>query len=148
MSDYGGDWRAMTYRNKVDGSTNVVLQKGHVVPEEPTLVRMHSISIFSDVLGLAGPRKRTLQRAMSEIGRHGSGVIVILMPNDAQKLQNEIGGSQPDGDDLRDYGIGAQILADLGVSEMILLTNAHRNVVGLEGYGLQVVGERAIPLNV
>ena len=147
VSDYGGDWRAMTYRNKVDGSTNVVLQKGHVVPEEPTLVRMHSISIFSDVLGLAGPRKRTLQRAMAEIGRHGSGVIVILMPNDAQKLQNEIGGSQPDGGDLRDYGIGAQILADLGVREMILLTNAHRNVVGLEGYGLQVVGERAIPMS-
>jgi len=85
---------------------------------------------------------------MSEIGRHGSGVIVILMPNDGQKLQSEIGGTQPEGGDLRDYGIGAQILADLGVKEMILLTNAHRNVVGLEGYGLQVVGERAIPLNV
>ncbi len=148
VSDYGGDWRAMTYRNKVDGSTSVVLQKGRVSADEPTLVRMHAISIFSDVLGLASPRKRTLQRSMSEIGRHGSGVIVILMPNDGQKLQSEIGGTQPEGGDLRDYGIGAQILADLGVKEMILLTNAHRNVVGLEGYGLQVVGERAIPLNV
>ncbi|MEP7348827.1 MAG: 3,4-dihydroxy-2-butanone-4-phosphate synthase [Sphingorhabdus sp.] len=144
-SDYGGDWRAMTYRNKVDGSINVVLQKGKIVDGEPTLVRMHSISIFDDVMGRSGPRKRTLQRSMSAIGSEGSGVIVLLMPNDVEKLQAEIGGIAPESGDLRIYGIGAQILADLGVHEMVLLTNSHRNVVGIEGYGLQVVGERGIP---
>ena len=145
VSDYGGDWKAMTYRNTVDGTANVVLQKGHVIAGEPTLVRMHSISIFDDVLGQAGPRKRTLQRAMAEIGRHGSGLIVLLMPNSSERLQNEIGGMKSTSGELRDYGIGAQILADLGVHDMILLTNSHRNVIGLDGYGLQVVGEQAIP---
>ncbi len=144
-SDYGGEWRAMTYRNKVDGTTNIVLQKGHVIPDEPTLVRMHSISIFDDVLGQSGPRKRTLQRSMAEIGRVGRGLIVLLMPGDPASLQHEIGGTPQKIGELRSYGIGAQILADLGVHEMTLLTNAHRNVVGLEGYGLQVTGERAIP---
>jgi 3,4-dihydroxy 2-butanone 4-phosphate synthase / GTP cyclohydrolase II len=144
-SDYGGDWRAMTYRNKVDGTVNVVLQKGKVVEGEPTLVRMHSISIFYDLLGQAGARKRILQRSMAEIGRAGAGLIVLLMPNDAEALTAEIGGVQPPSMDLRTYGIGAQILADLGVHDMVLLTNAHRNVVGLDGYGINIVGERAIP---
>ncbi|MBK8629115.1 MAG: 3,4-dihydroxy-2-butanone-4-phosphate synthase [Sphingomonadales bacterium] len=145
VSDYGGDWKAMTYRNKVDGSTNVVLQKGHIVPGEPTLIRMHAISIFDDVLGQTGPKKRILQRSMAEIGKEGRGLIVLLMPNGPERLQNEIGGTKLEGGELRDYGIGAQILADLGVSDMILLSNSRRTVVGLEGYGLHVVGERAIP---
>jgi 3,4-dihydroxy 2-butanone 4-phosphate synthase / GTP cyclohydrolase II len=144
-SDYGGDWKAMTYRNKVDGTVNVVLQKGKVVPGEATLVRMHSISIFHDLLGQAGPRKRILQRSMDEIGKAGAGLIVLLMPNDSESLTREIGGSARPEMDLRTYGIGAQILADLGVHDMTLLTNAHRNVVGLDGYGINIVGERAIP---
>jgi 3,4-dihydroxy 2-butanone 4-phosphate synthase/GTP cyclohydrolase II len=63
-SDYGGDWRAITYRNKIDGATSLVLMKGHVDPDKPTLVRMHGISIYSDLLGQPGPRKRVLQRAL------------------------------------------------------------------------------------
>ncbi len=144
-SDYGGEWKAMTYRNKVDGSNNVVLQMGKILPDQPTLVRMHSISIFSDLLGQPGPRKQTLQRAMSEIGNAGAGVIVLLMHTDPEGLAREIGGVQRMEMDLRSYGIGAQILADLGVHDMILLTNAHRNVIAVEGYGLNIVGERPIP---
>ncbi|HMT45375.1 MAG TPA: 3,4-dihydroxy-2-butanone-4-phosphate synthase, partial [Chakrabartia sp.] len=146
-SDYGGEWTAKTYRNKVDGSVNIVLQKGKVVPGEPTLVRMHGISIFSDVLGAPGPRKRVLQRAMGEIGAAGAGVIVLLMPTEPEHLTREISAAagKPTDMDLRDYGIGAQILADLGIHDMILLTNAHRNVVGIEGYGINIVGERPIP---
>ncbi|HVR91809.1 MAG TPA: 3,4-dihydroxy-2-butanone-4-phosphate synthase [Novosphingobium sp.] len=146
-SDYGGNWTAKTYRNKIDGSVNIVLQKGQVVPEEPTLVRMHAISIYSDVLGAPGPRKRVLQRAMAEVGKAGSGVIVVLMPGNPGVLTREVGaatGQGPD-PDFRAYGIGAQILADLGIHEMILLTNSHRNVVGIEGYGINIVGERPIP---
>ncbi len=144
-SDYGGDWKAMTYRNKVDGSTNVVLQMGKVLPDMPTLVRMHSISVFSDLLGQQGPRKRTLQRSMVEIGKAGAGLIVLLMPNDPESLTREIGGTPRTEMDLRSYGIGAQILADLGVHHMTLLTNAHRNVIAVEGYGLNIVGEQPIP---
>ena len=143
-SDYGGDWTAKTYRNKIDGSVNIALQKGHIVPGEPTLVRMHGMSIFSDILGQPGPRKRILQRAMTEIGKVGAGVIVLLMPSSGDVVAAAAGGRKPDMD-LRSYGIGAQILSDLGIHDMTLLTNAHRNVIGLDGYGINIVGERAIP---
>lgn len=144
-SDYGGDWRLLSYVNRIDGSQHLVLQKGKVRPDVPTLVRMHSISIFSDTLGQPGPRKRLLQRCMHQIGEVGAGVIVLLMPQLATGLTDMVkaGGKRPE-PDLRDYGIGAQILADLGIHDMILLTNAHRNIIALEGYGINVVGERLI----
>jgi len=145
VSDYGGDWKAMTYVSKVDGTTNVVLQKGHVDPEKPTLVRMHAMSIFDDILGQSGARKRTLQRSMMAVGDHGSGLIVLLMPNSARSLQQEIAKDKPKSGELRDYGIGAQMLVDMGVSEMVLLSNSAQNPVGLEGYGLSVVGQQEIP---
>jgi 3,4-dihydroxy 2-butanone 4-phosphate synthase/GTP cyclohydrolase II len=106
-------------------------------------VRVHALSPFDDILGRAGPRKRTLQRAMAEIGRVGSGVIVLLFPlsdNDAPKV-----GEASMDMHLRAYGIGAQILADLNIHDMILLTNSHRTLIAVEGYGLNVVGERPIP---
>jgi 3,4-dihydroxy 2-butanone 4-phosphate synthase / GTP cyclohydrolase II len=141
-SDYGGDWRMLTYRNKVDGAISIVLQKGKVGPAEPTLVRMHRLSIFSDILGQPGPAKRMLQRAMGVIGEAGAGVIVLLLPSGGPEVERAVAG---DGMDLRAYGIGAQILADLGIHDMLLLTNAHRNIVAIEGYGINVVGERPIP---
>ena len=144
-SDYGGDWRLKSYRNKVDGSVNLVLQKGPVDPDGVTLVRMHAVSLFDDIMGRPGPKKRRLQRSMDAIGEAGAGVIVMLMrplpgSAEADALPPPTGGM-----DLRTYGIGAQILADLGVHAMELLTPTHSNIVGLEGYGLSVVGERPIP---
>ena len=121
------------------------LQKGHVIAGEPTLVRMHRISLFDDVLGRSGGRKRTLQRAMQAIGEEGRGIIVMLMPNRPESLQAEVAGQHEEGSALREYGIGAQILAGLDVQDMILLTNTPPNAVGLEGYGLKVVGHRPIP---
>ena len=144
-SQHGGEWRAINYRSTVDGSVSVVLQKGRVLPDEPTLVRMHRISLFDDVLGREGDKRDTLQRAMRVIGEEGSGLIVCLMPGQPENLRREVAGTPETGETLREYGIGAQILADLGVSEMTLLSNSHRNVVGLEGYGICVVGERPIP---
>ena len=143
-SDYGGDWRLIAYRDKTDGTEHLVMQKGHVVPGEPTLARVHSLSLFSDMLGQPGPRKRILQRSMAEIGRVGSGVIVLLVTGQDRNLSEglRVGGGEMD---LRAYGIGAQILADLGIHDLILLTNSHRHVVGIEGYGINIVGERPIP---
>ena len=142
-SDYGGDWRLITYRNKIDGTDSFVLQKGHVVDGEPTLARVHTLSILDDILGQPGQRKRTLQRAMGEIGKQGSGLIVLLVR--PREGGGEAGGGAAPDMDLRSYGIGAQILADMGVHSMILLSNAHRNVVAIEGYGINIVGERPIP---
>ncbi|MEQ1542115.1 MAG: 3,4-dihydroxy-2-butanone-4-phosphate synthase [Novosphingobium sp.] len=140
-SDYGGDWRFITFSNKVDGSDSFVLQKGQISQSEPALVRVHTFSVLDDMLGQPGPRKRTLQRAMAEIGRNGSGLIVLLI-----QPREGAAGLAPAADmDLRTYGIGAQILADMGVHDMVLLSNSHRNVVAIEGYGLNIVGEHAIP---
>ena len=136
-SDYGGAWRMMTYRNTVDGSESYVLQKGEVKSGEPTLARVHPISIFDDVLGKPGTRKRTLQRAMQAVGDHGSGVIVIITGRPASGY----GESEAE----RNVGIGSQILADLGIEDMILLSNSQPNVVAIEGYGLNIVDHRPIP---
>ena len=144
QSDYGGDWTLSVYRNTIDGSETPVLQKGEISPDQPTLVRMHGTSIFTDLLGQPGPRKRLLQRAMAEIGKEGSGVIVIFTSIGQSSLQQAI-ESESEDMQIRGYGIGAQILADLGISDMVLLTNSHHTMVGLEGYGLSVVEERQIP---
>ncbi|SNS84535.1 3,4-dihydroxy-2-butanone-4-phosphate synthase [Sphingopyxis indica] len=144
-SDYGGDWRLKSYRNKIDGSVNMVLQKGAVDPEGVTLVRMHPVSLFDDLMGRPGPKKRRLQRSMDAIGEAGAGVIVLLMRPLPGSAAAEAAPPPSGGMDLRTYGIGAQILADLGVHAMELLTPTHSNLVGLEGYGLSIVGERAIP---
>jgi len=137
-SDYGGQWRMITYRDRVAGSEAYVLQKGHVVPGEPTLARVHPISVFDDVLGQPGPRKRTLQRAMQAIGDHGAGVIVILT--------GRVGtGAWQPGEELRNIGIGSQILVDLGVSDLVLLSNSRPDLVALEGFGLTITDFHPIP---
>lgn len=146
-SDYGGDWRLKSYRNTVDGIIHLVLQKGPVDPTGTTLVRMHPLSILDDLFGRPGQRKRRLQRSMDAIGEAGAGLIVLLMrplpgAGDAPDAAPATPGAPMD---LRTYGIGAQILADLGVHQMELLTPSHTNLVGLEGYGLSIVGERNIP---
>ena len=141
-SDYGGQWKLLTYRNKIDGSDSFVLQMGHVDPAQPTLARVHTVSILDDMLGQPGPKKRSLQRAMAEIGRAGAGLIVLLI---RPQESGEAGGGEARDMGLRAYGIGAQILADMGVHELILLTNSHRNVVAIGGYDLNIVGERPIP---
>ncbi|VVT15295.1 3,4-dihydroxy-2-butanone-4-phosphate synthase [Erythrobacter sp. EC-HK427] len=138
-SDYGGQWRLITYRNTVSNNEAYVLQKGHIVPDRPTLARVHPISVFDDVLGEPGPRKRTLQRAMEAVGEHGSGVIVILTGRVGKS------GNWTTEEEVRNVGIGSQILADLGVHDMILLTNSQPNVVAIEGYGLNIVGHHPIP---
>ncbi len=142
-SDYGGDWTIIIYRNRIDGSETVVFQKGEVDPARPTLVRMHAISILSDLVGESGPRKRLLQRAMQQIGEVGSGVIVMFTHTGQRTLRDAL-ATEPDTGQNRNYGIGAQILADLGIKEMILLTNSHHSVIGLEGFGLSITEERQI----
>ena len=143
---HGGEWLAKTYANTAEYSEHMVLQKGRIEPGKPTLVRMHTQSMFTDMFAEKGDRAGQLQRAMDEIGSEGAGIIVIIRDGSPTAISEQMhakGKGEPI--TLRDYGIGAQILVDLGVTDMILLTNQHRNIVGIEGYGLKVVGERAIP---
>lgn len=143
-SEYGGQWRALIYRNKIDGTESLALLKGQILDDKPTLVRMHSLAVFSDLLGEPGPRAKLLQRAMVDVGEAGSGVIVLLSASDSGRSLSSFMSASQEEMDQRSYGLGAQILADLGVHEMILLSNTHHTLVALEGYGLSVRGERKI----
>ncbi|MFA6116576.1 MAG: 3,4-dihydroxy-2-butanone-4-phosphate synthase [Sphingomonas sp.] len=151
-SKWGGDWKAMTFFNKATGDEQVALVKGRIDPDKPTLVRMHSLSMFADAFGEESERSGLLARSMETIAEEGAGVIVVInrpMKDSITrviKLRAEgktIG--TPEAAELRDYGVGAQILAELGVQDMVLLTNTHHTLVGLDGYGLSIVGERPIP---
>jgi 3,4-dihydroxy 2-butanone 4-phosphate synthase/GTP cyclohydrolase II len=151
-SRYGGEWRAITYRNKAVGSETLALVKGRIDPETPTLVRMHTLSLFTDTLGEFSDRAGLLEGAMEIIGKEGSGVVVLInreIPNRMSTVMNMRKRTSPptpdDMNELRDYGIGAQILAELGIRDMVLLTNAHHTLIALDGYGLSIVGERPIP---
>jgi 3,4-dihydroxy 2-butanone 4-phosphate synthase/GTP cyclohydrolase II len=151
-SRWGGTWTARTFLNKASGVEQIALVKGHVDPQRPTLVRMHALSIVSDVFAEEGARGGLLEGAMKAIAAEGAGVIVVInrpMPDAlAQSLRIRAGAASPaDGEQLRDYGVGAQILAELGVHDMILLTNSHHTPVALAGYGLAIVGERPIALD-
>ncbi|OWK31405.1 riboflavin biosynthesis protein RibBA [Sphingomonas dokdonensis] len=151
-SRWGGQWKALTFHNKATGDETIALVKGKIDPAKPTLVRMHTASFFVDMFGEASERAGLLSTSMEMIAEEGAGVIVVI--NRAMKgvvsrfmqLRAEgKGAGAPEVEELRDYGVGAQILADLGVEEMVLLTNTHHTLVGLDGYGLSIVGERAIP---
>ncbi len=148
-SRWGGTWTAKTFLNKASGAEQIALVKGHIDPSRPTLVRMHALSLFSDAFAEAGSRGNLLEGAMKAIGEEGAGVIVAInrpMPGALSRALRIRAGEQDesDGDQLRDYGVGAQILSALGVHDMILLTNNHHTPVALGGYGLAIVGERPI----
>jgi 3,4-dihydroxy 2-butanone 4-phosphate synthase/GTP cyclohydrolase II len=152
-SRWGGDWTAMSFYNKATKGETMALVKGHIDPATPTLVRMHALSTFDDVFAQDTERYGMLEGAMRIIGEEGSGVVVLInrpSPGYATRAIEALDErkSRAEDDQLppeqRDYGVGAQILAELGVHDMILLTNTKHSLVGLEGYDLSIVGERPI----
>ncbi len=151
-SRWGGTWTAKTFLNKASGAEQIALVKGHVDPDKPTLVRMHALSLFADAFAEDDARGGLLEGAMRAIAAEGAGVIVAINKPMAGALSRALKlragqAETEDSEQLRDYGVGAQILAELGVHDMILLTNSHHTPVALGGYGLAIVGERAITGN-
>jgi 3,4-dihydroxy 2-butanone 4-phosphate synthase/GTP cyclohydrolase II len=144
----GAQWQAQVFRDKSSGEEQLALVHGALDPDRPVLVRMHSLDLFADVLGEAGERSGVLQGAMRMIESEGSGVVVALHAAAAGSLSRSIdlraGKPAEIGDAVRGYGTGAQILAALGIRDMILLSNARHSPVGLSGYGLAIVEERPI----
>ena len=144
----GAEWQAQVFRDKATGEEQLALIHGALDTTNPVLVRMHSLDLFADVLGEASPRSGQLQGAMRMIEQEGSGVVVALhaaAPGSLSRSADLRSGKEPKGGpELRNYGIGAQILGALGIHEMILLTNTHQSPVGLSGYGLEIIEERPI----
>ena len=157
-STYGGDFKAIIYKNVVDSNQHIALVKGEWSEEDEVLVRVHSECLTGDALGSERcDCGEQLHAAMAKIEKEGRGVIVYMRQEGrgigfvnkmkAYALQdegkdtveaNEALGFEPD---LRDYGVGAQIIRDLGIRKMRLMTNNPKKIVGLEGYGL-IVSER------
>jgi 3,4-dihydroxy 2-butanone 4-phosphate synthase/GTP cyclohydrolase II len=141
----GGDWRAIVYANTVEYQEHLALVKGDVSGPEPVLVRMHAVDLLDDMIG--GPHWIAMHNAMRMIDRAGRGAVVLIREHRQTALAERVSQlthSQRQPHELRDYGIGAQILLDLGVTNMILLSNRRRTIVGVEGYGLNVIEQRAV----
>lgn len=149
-SRFGGVFRMFVYRNKVEYAEHIALTMGDISSSEPVLVRMHALNVLEDMLGDRHGRGGILEASMRLIANEGRGVVVLIRepkPTSlSDRVRHKLGEPVERPGELRDYGIGAQILLDLGVRQMVLLTNRQRNIVGLEGYGLSVVGQRAMPI--
>ena len=149
QSEYGGEFKMALYTNQIAYAEHIALIKGDISTDEPVLVRMHALNVLGDVLGDAsGGKSNELHRAMEIIAEEERGVIVLIREPQPTALSDRIRaklGHPVENAELRDYGVGAQILLDLGVKDMILLSNTKKTIIGLEGYGLSVVDQRPIP---
>lgn len=145
-STYGGKFRMVIYRNSLDQTEHVVLTKGRIDPEKPTLVRMHRVDLATDMLGAVEARQDYVPKALKAMARYdGAAVAVFIRDSNPHWLSERYGQPQANLSEniLRDYGIGAQILLDLGVRDMMLLSSSATVLPGSGGYGLKIVGRQA-----
>ncbi|WP_419904176.1 3,4-dihydroxy-2-butanone-4-phosphate synthase [Kiloniella sp.] len=148
-SGVAGEFNMAVFVNNTTYAEHVALWKGDISPKKPVLVRMHALNVLDDVLGDTHSGKAgDLHNSMKMIDQNGEGVVVLIREPSPRSLSDtirtKIGEPVEINHDLRDYGVGAQILLDLGVQQMILLTNSEKHIIGLDGYGLSVVEQRPI----
>jgi len=147
-STYGGRFRMIVYRNILDQTEHVVLVKGKIDPDKPTLVRMHRVDLAADMLGHVETRRDYVAKALQKMGEHdGAGVAVFIRDPNPHWLSERYGQPAPEqtsANILRDYGIGAQILLDLGVRDLILLSSSTTVLPASTGYGLKILGREPI----
>ena len=143
----GGEWHLVVYTNTLDYAEHLAMVKGDVARSgDPTLVRMHAADLMHDIVG--GTGTRDLHAAMAMIADAGRGVVVLLRDGRTTNVSEQVTRGGRDRrvapPEIRDYGIGAQILSDLGVRDMVRLSDNPRPIVGLEGYGLRVAETRPL----
>ncbi|KZD09841.1 3,4-dihydroxy-2-butanone-4-phosphate synthase [Oceanibaculum pacificum] len=145
---HGGPFRMVIFVNKATYAEHIALVKGDISTSEPVLVRMHAMNVLDDVLGdKASGKGGQLQQALGMIAEEGRGVVVLIREPTATALSDTVRArleNERAGGELRDYGVGAQILLDLGLRDLILLSNSQKTIVGLDGYGLNIVERRSI----
>ena len=140
-TDYAGSFECRLYENKIDGSEHMALIKGDITTEKSPLVRMHNLNSFEDVIGIHQKRYRQLEYALKTINKNGSGVCVILRDPRRTALSFALKNiKNPKNRNIfRSFGTGAQILRDIGISNMTLLSNSEPDTLpALDGYGLSV----------
>ena len=142
-----GEFTLVLFRNQLDGQEHVALVRGKPKAGQPTLVRMHRVDFAADIAGEAEGREGMIDKALAEIASEPEGGVLVLLRNhDPLMLSKRFGLAEldapPEEMALREYGVGAQILRELGVRSMMLLSNARQRIIGLEGYGLSVTGWR------
>jgi 3,4-dihydroxy 2-butanone 4-phosphate synthase/GTP cyclohydrolase II len=141
-SYYGADFRICVYRNRIDRSEHVALVRGSIEPQTETLVRVHQLDLTADLLGWTAAHRDYVPEALRAIAAHPGPAVAVFVrdPNPASVSDRVNGGRREyhDKHGYRDYGIGAQILKDLGVNRMRLLTSSTAKLAALEGFGLQV----------
>jgi 3,4-dihydroxy 2-butanone 4-phosphate synthase/GTP cyclohydrolase II len=143
-SKFGGVWRIIVFKNIIDNSEHMALVKGVVDSNSSVLVRVHALDLLSDVLGdqYSNRNGSELSTAMETIALNKNGVIILIRDTSpealSKKITKSINKSNLDNDHLRDYGVGAQILSDLGVKEMTILSNSQKTAIGLDGFGLTI----------
>jgi 3,4-dihydroxy 2-butanone 4-phosphate synthase / GTP cyclohydrolase II len=142
QSEFGGDWTLRIYTDQIQGAEHIALLKGDLSGDEPALVRMHAFDPLLDLVGTGTPgRAHELQDAMRLIAQEGRGAVVLLRDLHMKlALEHEVSPQT-----LRQYGLGAQILSSLGLHRIVLLTNSPKpRIVGLDAYGIEIVGTRKI----
>ena len=149
-SEYGDGFKTVVFRNSLDNSEHIAVVHGTISADETALVRVHRTDILSDILGQKGPRADLVERAMKIIaGAKEPGVVVFVNTMRPNSIASRLGLKTSEGEDaqmpLREYGVGAQILRELGVRKMVFLSDTKpTRVAGLEGYGMQIEGWRTL----
>ena len=146
-SVYGGAFRMIIFRNTIDRTEHVALVKGKIDPNKPTMVRMHRVDMAADMLGHVEARRDYVPAALKAIGEHdGAGVAVFIRDPSPSWLSERYGAEGGDFSQhaLRDYGVGAQMLLDLGVRDMILLSSSPVRLAAAEGYGLKIIDRKSL----
>jgi len=151
-SQYGGQFTCHVYRSKLDEIEHIALIKGQIEGQTPTLVRMHGCNLIKDIIGVGDGLSgaQTIQKSMNIIDQQGAGVVVLIRHGEASAMSSILSKTEDtpktsQNNRLLEYGIGAQILSDIGIKQIILLSNSKvPKIIGLDKYGLEIVGHQPI----